>query len=195
MTVCIRSPLSRIGRRQVSVIFVVVLVVLAVAVPVTLYWALQRNAEHERWDLEVRYAQQFWSHTDYAAGLVNGTVAHWNNDTAGFAVNELAHADTALYDIRILDTSHANQLSKISYAIETLRTDSYIATLNQSARSTLANELWSLSMKISHAYWNFVNYTSDSPGVGPPFFYSGPAPPDEHLIQDAVNISLSFQRK
>jgi hypothetical protein len=125
---------------------------------------------------------------------VNGTVARWNNDTAGFAVNELGYADIELNSISVIDTSHSDQLFRISYAMESLRTDDYIQSLNQSARTILATQLWALSHKIINAYWNFVNHTSGSPGVGPPFWYSGPSPPDEHLIQDAVNIALSFER-
>ncbi len=98
-----------------------------------------------------------------------------------------------------LDTSHADQLSRISYAVETLRTQNgtqeYITSMNPEHRSLLATQLYSLAHKIENAYWNFINYTSTSPGVGPPFWYSGPSPPDENLLHDAVNIALGFERK
>jgi len=194
MTVSSRNPL-RLGRRGNILLLGAVLVIIAIAIPATLYWETQRNDMHLRWDLQARYAVEFWSHAQYSGGLINGTLTKWNNDTAGVAVNELGYADWELYDIRVLDTAHTDSLSRISTAIETLRTDDYIASLNQTARTLLAHQLWSISMKIINAYWNYANYTSNSPGIGPPFWYSGPSPPDETLLQSAVNIALAFERR
>jgi hypothetical protein len=177
----------------------ILLIVLAVAVPVTMYWASQRSDAHLRWDLESRYAQQFMFHLDYATALMNGVIYPWSNVTDGFVVNELAYANDQVYDIKVLDNSHADQLSRISYALETLRTQNgtkdYIFSMNPSQRVLLASQLYSLGHKIANAYWNFVNYTSTSPGVGPSFWYSGPSPPDENLLQSSATIALNFERK
>jgi len=194
VTVSFRNPL-RLGGRGNILLLGAVLVIIAIAIPTTLYWETSRNDMHLRWDLQARYAQEFWSQAQYSGSLINGTVSKWNNETAGVAVNVLGFADEELYDIGVLDTAHTNTLSRISTAIETLRTDDYIATLNQTSRTLLAHQLWSISQKIINANWNYANYTSTTPGVGPPFWYSGPAPPDETLLQNAVNIALAFERR
>lgn len=194
MTMVVKNPLITFTRRRFKTILIIVIILVA-AVPITLYWGLQRNDMHFRWDLESRYAQEFWEHTQYTAGLLNGFVAPWTNATEGFAINELAYGDMQIISISYLDASHANQLLRISYAIETLRTQNYIHNMTASQRTSLATQLFSLSTKIINAYWNYVNYTSTQTGVGPPFWYSGPSPPDEQLLQDAVNIALGFQRK
>jgi len=67
--------------------------------------------------------------------------------------------------------------------------------LNSSQRILLSTQVYSLGHKLANAYNNFVNYTSTSPGIGPSFWYSGPSPPDENLLQSAVNIALTFERQ
>ncbi len=195
MTVVVKNPLSRLTNRRLSLVILVI--VLAVALP--FYWTIQRNDTHLRWDLESRYAQQFFFHLDTASGLMNGIPYSWSNVTSGFAVNELGYADSELYDVAVLDTSHADQLYRISYALETLRTQNgtrdYIYGMNLSQRLNLAAQLESLGHKIINAYWNFANYTSTSPGVGHGFWYFGPSPPDESLLQSSVAIALNFERK
>ena len=194
MTILVKNPLPRLTRRRFLMIVLVIVIVLAAGVPVTSYWALQRNDMHIRWDLQATYAEEFWSHADDAAGLLSGIVAHWSNVTEIFVSNELAYADWQLNSISHLDTSHANQLFRISYAIESLRTQDYIHNMNSSQRMNLATQLYSIRMKVRNAFTNYLNYTSSGTAAGPPFWYSGPSPPDERLLQDAVNIALGFQR-
>ncbi len=194
MTMVEKTPLITFTRRRFKTIMVIV-IILAAAVPITLYWAVQRNDMHHQWALQSSYALEFWSHTDYAAGLLNGNVAPWGNVTEGFTINELGYAAIQLYDISYLDTSHANQLLRISYAIETLKTQNYIHNMTSSQRISLSTQLELLSHKIINAYSNYANFTSTGTATGPPFWYTGPSPPDEQLLQDAVNIALGFQRK
>ena len=190
---------NRLTPKRFLSILLVILIVLAVAVPVTLYWTLERNETHLIWDINSRYAQQFFFHTDWAAALMRGNINPWNNQTAYDALNELAYADFELNGVSVLDQAHANQLYQISNAIETIRTPNgtqlYIQSLSQSARILLANQVSLLGHDVVNAYWNFINYTSSGNGVGPPFWYNGPSPPDENLIQNAVNIALAFERK
>ena len=195
MTAPISTPSNLQAKVKLLTTLVILVAVVAVVAPITVYWVIERNDMHQRWDLQATYSQWFLFHTEYAAALVNGTISPWNNDTVTSVSSELAYADSELYNLQVLDTSHANQLSRISYAIETLRTDNYLQDLNQSARTTLASQLRPLSHKLANAYWNYINYTSSGTGVGPSFWYSGPSPPDEQLLQDAVNIALSFERK
>jgi hypothetical protein len=182
-------------------VLVVVIVVAAVGIPVGLYWALQRSDMHLRWDLESRYAIEFLLHTEHASAYLNGNLYSWSNETAGIALNEMGWADNELYGIAVLDTAHVNQLYRIRYAIGSLQgpgptgSGEYVASLNSSQRTLLSNQVYSLGHKLGNAYDNFVNYTSTSPGIGPSFWYSGPSPPDESLLQSAVSIALTFERQ
>lgn len=192
MTIVAKNPLT--PRRFLSILVVIILVI-SVGVPITIYWAFQRSETHRIWDINTRYAQQFLFHTDAAVGLMKEFISPWSNQTALEASNELVYADWQLNGLGVLDASHANQLGQISYAIETVRTTVYLQSLNSSARTSLANQIATLGHDIVNAYWNYVNYTSNGTGVGPSFWYSGPAPPDEGLLQNAVNIALAFERK
>src|SRR5713101_9360985 len=87
MTVVLRDPLTP---RRFKWIVAIVLLVTAVGIPATLYWALQRSDMHLRWDLEARYAQEFYFQSDYAAGLLKGDVTPPTNLTIGIASNQLA---------------------------------------------------------------------------------------------------------
>ncbi len=104
----------------------------------------------------------------------------------------MGYADDSLVYISYFDTAHANLILRISYAIEGIRPQVPVANLSYSQRTSLSGLLQSLAVKIENAYSNFVNYTSTSPAVGPPFWYSGPSPPDERLLQEAVDVSPSL---
>lgn len=190
MTVAFKNPLSR---KRFLTILLVIIVVIAVAVPVTLYWALERRNTHLIWDINARYSQQFLFHTDYASALLKGIPAPWSNATATSTENELEYANSELYGITVLDTAHANQLWKIFDSIESVKI--YVPTMNSSARISLASQVYLLGHDIANAYWNFLNYTSEGVGAGPPFWYSGPSPPDEGLLQAAVNIAITFKTR
>ena len=199
MTVVLKNPLTP---RRFKWLIAIVLLVTAVGIPATLYWSLQRSDMHLRWDLEARYAQEFYFQSDYAAGLLKGDVTPPTNITIGIASNELARATDELYSIEYLDTSHINTIDRITTALETLNTWAasyssldYLQSLNSTQRSFLATQLRLLGHNILNAYWNYANFTDTSPGVGPPFWYSGPSPPDSQLLQDAVNVALGIQRK
>ena len=199
MTVVLKDPLTP---RRFKWLIAIVLLVTVVGIPATLYWALQRSDMHLRWDLEARYAQEFYFQSDYAAGLLKGDVTPPTNITIGIASNELAGATDELYNIEYLDTSHINTIDRITTALETLNTQAapyssldYLQSLNSTQRSFLATQLRLLGHNIVNAYWNYANFTDTSPGVGPSFWYSGPSPPDSQLLQDAVSVALGIQRK
>src|SRR6266851_1597175 len=80
MTVVLRDPLTP---RRFKWIVAIVLLVTAVGIPATLYWVLQRSDMRLRWDLEARYAQEFYFQSDYAAGLLKGDVTPPTNITMG----------------------------------------------------------------------------------------------------------------
>ncbi len=202
MTIADKSRFPHLTKRRLALsVLVILIIVVATAVPLALYWALQRSDMHLRWDLESRYAQQLLFHTESAAAFLNGDLYSWSNETAGFALSELVYADYELQGIIVFDRAHLDQLNRINYAIESLNSASptgygdYIASLNSSQRILLSTQVYSLGYKLANAYNNFVNYTSTSPGIGPSFWYSGPSPPDENLLQSAVSIALTFERQ
>src|SRR3989442_6988795 len=135
---------------------------------------------HLRWDLESRYAQQLLFHTESAAAFLNGDLYSWSNETAGFALSELVYADYELQGIIVFDRAHLDQLNPINYAIGSLNSASptgdgdYVASLNSSQRILLSTQGYSTRHKLPHAYINFGNFTTTSPGIGPSFCYSGP---------------------
>jgi hypothetical protein len=188
-----KNPLTT---KRVLAFILIVSIATAVTVPSTFYWSQLRADSHERWQIEANYAGQFGFQMDSAATLINGTTFSYNNITSSWAGDLMSSATVYLTYISYLDTSHASQLEKISYAIENV-----IAPLNTipftnttySQRAPFSLQLRSLAEKVVNAYWNFLNYTSSSPATGPPFWYSGPSPPDEMSLLDAVNISLSLQ--
>ncbi len=187
-----KNPLPRLTRRRFLSALLLLALVLAVAVPVFYYWALQRSDAHQRWQIESNYASQFGFQMGYAASLIAGIPFKWDNATGSFAGNEMGYADDSLVYISYFDTTHANQILRINYAIEGIRPQIPVANLSYSQRTSLSGQLQTLAVKIEKAYSNFVNYTSTSPAVGPPFWYSGPSPPDERLLQEAVDVALSL---
>jgi len=38
--------------------------------------------------------------------------------------------------------------------------------------------------------WSLTNYTSVNGVNGPPFWYFGPSPPDETVLQEAVDLAV-----
>ena len=194
MTIVAKNPLTK---RRVSAVLLIIVTVLAIAVPTALYWALQRTDLHSRWQLQADYASQFSFQMDDAAALMNGTIWKWNNVTSSFAGNEMGSANENLSYLSEYDTAHANQLIMINYAIENIRPPFNtipFTNISYAQRTILAAQLRSIANKILYAYWNFLNYTSVGGTAGPPFWYSGPSPPDESLLQAAVNVALTLQR-
>ena len=191
----VKRPIFRLTQVRVLSILLIIVSALAVAVPTTLYWSLQRTDLHSRWQIEANYARQFSFQMDDSLVYLNGTLVKWSNVTSGFVGELMGDADANLNLLTGYDTDHANQLIRISYSIESIQPSFYMNpnNINATYRLTLGNQLYSLDHKILYAYWNFLNYTNVGGIAGPPFWYSGPSPPDEHLLQDAVNIALALQ--
>ena len=190
----VKTPIFRLTKVGVLSIGLIIVSALAVAVPTTLYWATQRTELHSRWQIEANYARQFSFQMDDSLVYLNGTLIKWSNVTSGFVGELMGDADANLNLLTGYDTDHANQLIRISYSIESIQPSFYMNpnNINATYRATLGNQLYSLDHKILYAYWNFLNYTSVGGTAGPPFWYSGPSSPDEHLLQDAVNIALAL---
>jgi hypothetical protein len=178
----------------ISAVLIIVLLVLVVSVPSLLYWTIERNDMHARWERQLEWAQSFDFYGVEEAQIVlmqpNFTSDSGYRNTGASA---LSSAEFALNNLVILDFDRANQLYKIQTMLFRLVSgwSTYTIGLNQSQRGTLAGLLGSIGNDILYAYGNFIKYTS-SGGSGPPFWYNGPSPPDQALIQQAVDLAVNL---
>ena len=132
-------------------------------------------------------------------GGVEGTFYRWTNQTSWISANEIGYATEYLNLIGGIDTAHANQLDRITLSIYNATRPFFSippANVSLSGRTLLSVQLIMIGQKIQYAYTNYENYTytTYSPMAGPPFWYSGPSPPDEGLLQQAVNIALALRQ-
>jgi len=126
---------------------------------------------------------------------MNTTFYKWNNVTSSFAGSLMGFANENLNYLSGYDTAHAFQLRQIRDALQGLQLhffNSIEYTYISNAERVILAPFYSLANKILYAYWNFLKDTSAGGISGPPFWYSGPSPPDEQLLQDAVNIALAL---
>lgn len=193
-----RKPRLGLTRFRLLLVLAVVGIAVSAAVPTALYWALQRTDLHARWELEQNYASQFGFQMETASSYMNETFGYkWSSETSSFAGVLIRYADQNLNLLRDYDTDHSYKLYQISYAVERIVISFFdnvsYANASFAQRAPLEKQLYSLGDRILYAYGNILMYTSEGATAGPPFWYSGPAPPDEHLLQDAVNIALALQ--
>jgi hypothetical protein len=175
-------------------VLIIVLLVLAVSVPSALYWTIERNDMHARWERQLELAQSFdfYGMEDAQIVLMN---PNFTSDSTyrSTGVSGLESAQFSLNNLMGLDSARANQLYNIQTMLQGLVPiwSTYTVGLNQSQRGTLADLLGRIGNDILFAYGNFVNYTSSGPN-GPGFWYNGPAPPDQNLVQQAVNLAVNL---
>jgi len=65
----------------------------------------------------------------------------------------------------------------------------YVLGLNSTKRISLAENLYNIGEKVVKAYFNYLNYTSSNP----PLWYSGPSPPDESILGEAVELAIDIE--
>lgn len=196
MTIVVKNPLSLLTKNRILAILLIIATASAIAGPVTLNWAVQRSEIHARWDMEIDRASDFAFQMEYATALMNGTLYKWDNATSSFAGNLMGYANANLAYLGALDTAHLNQLYRIRDAINSVRLPFGtipFTNISYAQRHMLAGQLYSIADKVLSAYGSLLKYTSVGGGVGPPFWYSGPSPPDESLLTDALNIALTLQ--
>ncbi|HVH15031.1 MAG TPA: hypothetical protein VNA15_04855 [Candidatus Angelobacter sp.] len=164
------------------------LLILIIIVPITIYWAEQRIAEHARWGNEINYAFLFRMNVGSAAEFINGTFYPWNNESQRSAQTLLSQGETTLLLLEGLDTAHAIQLDNIANKVHLV--PSAFNQITQSRRVSLSTNLEALGEKIVNAY--ILNNTSTTNGVGPSLWYSGPSSPNEQNLQDATTIAANL---
>jgi hypothetical protein len=82
-----------------------------------------------------------------------------------------------------------------------LRIDDFVITLrdpgetlvglNETARSDFIKTFHSIGNNVVDTYGNLIKYTSVNDDIGPPFWYFGPSPPDEVILQETVNLPIN----
>jgi hypothetical protein len=178
------------------------LILLIILVPIGVYWYSQRLDTHARWDVLSNYSQGFFIDTSDVAYQMRGNFGPWGDNVSRFYGGvEMADAQNALSGIRSIDQPHQSQLDGMIAALYAFSTSSgafcgkpsYCAgNITDIQRAYFSTRLESLAFKVYDAYNNYRNYTSTASGVGPPFWYSGPSPPDERDLQDAVMIAANL---
>jgi len=177
-------------------------IVLIVALPIGVYWYAQVIDTHTRWDTESTYAHEFYLETSDVAYQMRGNFGPWDNVSRFYGGEKIANAEFMLFNLENLDTAHRTQLTNMSSAIGNFRESSgafcglptYCQNITVSQKTSWSNQLLTLATKVYNAYNNYGNYTTTTPGVGPPFWYSGPSPPDERDLRDAVMIATNLMK-
>jgi hypothetical protein len=56
----------------------------------------------------------------------------------------------------------------------------------------LSNNIKLIAIELPEAYWNPLNTTSVDSETGPPFWYFGPSPPDEAMLQTVATLAMQL---
>ncbi len=159
--------------------------------PLAMNWADQRSQMRSNWVNQEREAAAFNKAAQSLADLLSSP--NWpDNGTNTIAPSIMSLAATSLYNLEYLDWNHATQLGIIEQTLDKLGTvwSSYVVNLNASQRTTFSGEIRGIGGHVAGAYANF--YQTSTPintSTGPPFWYDGPSPPDEALLQQAVTLA------
>jgi len=146
------------------------------------FWAVQRINTHKRWASMLRESQRLRSHLDRVACLLP-VKSNW-------CIAELGYATSSLLELIKLDGKHQDPLFKIEHMIMTLRDpDVDLSGLD------LFGPIHSIGWKVVKAYGNLLNYTSVNDVNGPPFWYFGPSPPDEGILEEAAQLATNVTTK
>jgi hypothetical protein len=161
-----------------------VLLALLIAEPALIYWTVDRVVTHNRWSIQASMAETFFGQmNDAYVPITNQSLA--SDQALKILTNVVLHdAGTTMYNLYRIDTQHFNQLDRVSTTLLNLDSLGYILNLTGPQRTVLANIFLSIGTKIVTAYHlNATNVYSV------PFWYWGPSPPDENLLNQAVDLT------
>jgi hypothetical protein len=170
---------------------VALLLILAVALAL-FFWASDRIDTHKRWASMMEMSHRFMIHFDEVYVRLPDKFTNESYPTHFWIRNELDYADWVLLKLIRLDETHASQLFKIEDLINTLRdpaTDT--VQLNESQFWFLSNAIHTIAQKLVDAYWNPLNGTDVNSETGPSFWYFGPSPPDEAILQQVATLAIN----
>jgi len=171
------SRLSRtfcVSLKQLVAVLLLVMIIVA-----GVFWAVQRINTHKRWASMLRESQRLRNHLERVACLLPAK-SNW-------LIAELGYATSSLLELINLDGKHQIPLRKIDHMIMTLRDpDVDLSGLD------LFDAIYSIGWKVVKAYGNFLNYTSAN---NVPFWYFGPSPPDEGILEEAAQLAVNVTAK
>ena len=178
-----------INLEQLIALLLVVIMVSAVG-----YWAVQRVDMYKRWASQIEKSQSIRRHLWKTYVLLNSSSFETDSTTQDWFISELQYASNSLLELARLDKKHGLQLSRIETMLVNLfdpTKRSYLIGLNSTDRNVIARALYDIGGKVVAAYGNYINYTSSNP----PLWYSGPSPPDETILGEAVELTNDIREK
>jgi hypothetical protein len=166
---------------------IIVLLVLVMVVVIGVFWSAQRINTHKLWASMLRESQRLRDHLERVAYLLPARFqANLDSTTQNWLNAELHYATTSLLELSSLGQGHQVQLGKILCLIDTIRDPSTdLSRLNATEQTRLMNAVYDIGQKVAQAYWSILNYTSVDSVNGPAFWYFGPAPPNETILEEA----------
>jgi len=172
-----------INLKQLIALIIFVIVLSSVG-----FLAVQRVDMYKRWASQIEKSQSIRRHLWKAYVLLNSNSFETDNTTQDWFIRELQYASSSLLDLIRQDERHGLQLSRIDGFLVSLfdpTKTSYLIGLNSTDRNVIAKALYDIGGKVLAAYGNYINYTSSNP----PLWYSGPSPPDETILEEAVELA------
>jgi hypothetical protein len=171
-----------------QLIALLLLIIVAVAL---FSWSSQRIDTHRQWASMLRESQRFMIHLDEVYALLPAKFQGDSNPAHFWFLAELDYAGESLHELTKLDEAHQSKLFMIDEMIVALRDPSTNGVqLNDTQFWDLSKTIHHLGQKVADAYWSLTNYTSVNDVSGPPFWYFGPSPPDETVLQEAVDLAV-----
>jgi len=165
-----------------------------VIVAAGLTWTTQRIDMHRNWASMLRETQHFRTHIESASNLLPMGVEADSPHQRWFSA-ELDYSTWSLNELRKLDRDHEVPLMIIDDMILTLRDRlPQLSTLNETERISMAKMMYTIGEDVVTAYFNILNYTSVDDLTGPPFWYSGPSPPDEGMLDLVAEMSKNVTK-
>ena len=179
-----------ISLKQLIALIIIIIVVSSVG-----FWAVQRVDVYSRWALQIEKAQSLRTHLDRAYILLNSSSFLTDNTTQDWFYSEVQYATHSVSDLLELDGGDSYQIGKIDNMLFHLRDPtkkSYLIGLTSTDRNAIARALHDIGWKVVAAYGNYISsYTSSNP----PLWYSEPSPPDETILQEAVDLAIEIKEK
>jgi hypothetical protein len=187
---------SKLGKKfAINAWLFIAVLLLAVIIPSLLYWTIERNDMHARWQTEFHLSQTFAFYGMDQAFVLVVSPSFASNTTASYwARSAVQTGSITLNQVAKLDYDRANQLFRIENMLDGLATSwsTYTTSLNPTQRQALGGLLHTIGRDILFAYSNYLNYTSADDIKGPSFWYTGPSPPDLNLVQQATDLGVNL---
>jgi len=186
---------SRLDRTfSISLKQLIALIIIIIVVSSVGFWAVQRVDVYSRWSSQIEKAQSLRTHLDRAYILLNSSSFLTDNTTQDWFYSEVQYATHSVSDLLKLDRRHSYQIGKIDNMLFHLRDPtkkSYLIGLISTDRNAIARALHDIGWEVVAAYGNYISYTSSNP----PLWYSGPSPPDETILEEAVELAIEIKEK